>query len=263
MSTYGVDVLAFGPHPDDVELFAGGTMIRFAQLGHSTGVVDLTRGELSSHGTPETRAAETAAASRILCLRFRENLELPDAFIHPWSGYDDPVAAGRTSHLARAVEIIRRHRPELVLLPWIEERHPDHAAAGMLLGKAVFFAGVRKFETDPPSERFVPRQVLYYQLRHRMTPSFIFDTSQAAELKAQAIACYASQVQRKAGEDATLISSPRAIDAIEARDRFYGSMIGASHGEPLRAPNTLGLVDPLAHFRANPFTEAHAFEALS
>ncbi len=252
MSDFGVDVLAFGPHPDDVEIFCGGAMIRFADLGYRTGVVDLTRGERASHGTPEERAKETEAATRILGLSFRENLGLPDAFVHPWS----------EAHVGKVIEVLRRRRPEVVLIPWVEERHPDHVATAELLTRALFFSGVRKIETDPPSQRFVPRQVLHYQMRHRMTPTFIMDTSAAAERKRQAIACYSSQVTRKPGEDPTLISSGRAMESIDARDRYFGSMIGTSHGEALRMPNVPGLVDPVSHFRQNPFSEAHAFEPL-
>jgi N-acetylglucosamine malate deacetylase 1 len=245
-------VLAFGPHPDDVELFCGGIMIRMADLGYTTAVVDLTRGERASHGTAEERARETEAASRILGLTSRENLGLPDTGIDAAS----PV------QLARCVEVIRRLRPEVVLVPWIEERHPDHAAAGALLTKAVFYAGVRKLTTEPPSERFVPRQLMYYELRHRMPPTFIVDTSAAAARKLDAARCYTSQVTRRPGDDPTLISSSRALEAIEARDRHRGSMIGTSHGEAVRLPNVPGLVDPLRHLRDNPFTEAHAFEPL-
>jgi bacillithiol biosynthesis deacetylase BshB1 len=223
-------------------------------------VVDLTRGELASHGTVEERAREAEAASRVLGLSFRENLGLPDGFIFPWSGYEAPSEDAKGSHLGRAVEELRRRRPEIVLLPWIEERHPDHAAAGILLTKAVFFAGLRKFETESPTERFVPRQVLYYEMRHRMGATFIVDTSNAWERKAQAIACHASQVTLRP-DAPTLISSPRALEAIQARDRYYGSMIGVRYGEALKSLNTLGLVDPVAHFRVNPCSEAHAFEA--
>lgn len=258
MSGYGIDVLAFGPHPDDVEIFCGGTLIRLQQLGYRTGVIDLTRGEKASHGTPETRALEAEAAAKVMGLSFRENLGLPDTLVTPWPGDADP----KTSQLARAVEAIRRHRPELVLVPWVEERHPDHVAGSALLTKALYFAGVRKFETEPASERFVPRQVLYYELRHRMPASFIVDTSAAAAKKLEAIRCHSSQVTRRPGEDATLVSSSRALEAIDARDRHYGSMIGVSHGEPIRAVNTPGLVDPVDHFRRNAFPEAFVFEAL-
>jgi N-acetylglucosamine malate deacetylase 1 len=252
MSEFGIDVLAFGPHPDDVELFCGGTLLRLADLGHTTGIVDLSRGELASHGTPEERASEAAGASVVLGLSFRENLALPDGAIDAACG----------DQLARVVEVLRRQRPEIVLVPFIEERHPDHVAASQLLRRALFFAGLAKFQSEPAAQRFSPRQVLYYAMRYRMTPSFVIDTSAVWTRKAQAIACYASQVTRRPGEPETLISSPRALEAIEARDRFHGSMIGVSHGEPLRSESALGLVDPVAHFRHNPFREAHAFEAL-
>jgi bacillithiol biosynthesis deacetylase BshB1 len=255
MTGHGVDVLAFGPHPDDVELFCGGTLIRLADLGHTTAVADLTRGEKASHGTPDERARETEAASAELGIAFRDNLGLPDTEL-----------AATPAQIAAVVAELRRRRPELVLAPWLEDRHPDHAAAGLLVARAVMFAGVRNYAPEA-GPRFVPRQLLYYAMRHRMPPSFIVDTSSVAARKARAIACYASQLARRSDAgpgdaDPTLISAPGAIAAIEARDCYYGSMIGTSHGEPLRSPAALGLVDPVRHFRDNPFTEAHAFEPL-
>ncbi|MGE0549483.1 MAG: bacillithiol biosynthesis deacetylase BshB1 [Kofleriaceae bacterium] len=249
MTDFGVNVLAFGAHPDDVELFCGGTVIRLGELGHTTAVCDLSRGEKASHGNPEDRASEADAASTELGLAFRDNLELPDTEL-----------AATTIQVTAVVAELRKRRPELVLAPWREDRHPDHAAASELVTRAVMFAGVQRFAPEA-GERFVPRQLLYYAMRHRMTPSFIVDTSSAAARKARAIACYRSQVTRRPGDDApTLISSPGALSAIEARDRYYGSMIGVSHGEPLRAVMTPGLVDPVRHFRDNPFANAHAFE---
>jgi bacillithiol biosynthesis deacetylase BshB1 len=244
--SYGVDVLAFGAHPDDVELFCGGIMIRLGMLGHSTAVCDLTRGERASNGSPEQRAVEAAAAAREMGLAARVNAELPDTELAPV-----------TAQIERVVKILREHRPELVLAPWGEDRHPDHGAAGELVTRAVYFAGVRKYAPDA-GERFVPRQLLYYAMRHRMTPSFVVDTSAAAERKARAIACYASQLTPTTAQ--TLISSPAAVAAIDARDRYYGTMIGASHGEPLRTYAVPGLVDPVRHFRDNAFADAHAFE---
>ncbi len=259
MSSYGVDVLAFGAHPDDVELFCGGVVARLVELSRSVGVVDLSRGELASRGSPEERAREAEAASAVLGLRFRENLGLPDGHIQ--SGAEAEPRAD--SQLARVVEVLRRRRPELVLCPWLEERHPDHAAAGALVTRAVFFAGVGKLATAPPSERFVPRQLLYYPMRYRTRPSFVVDTSSVFARKLEAIRCYQSQLDRKPHEPATLIGSSQALAAIEARDRYYGSMLGVSFGEPLRSQSVPGLVDPVAHFRQNPFAEAHAFEDLS
>lgn len=252
MSGYGLDVLAFGPHPDDVEIFCGGTLVRLQQLGYRTGVVDLTRGEKASHGTPELRAQEAEAAARVMGLALRENLELPDTGLDPYS----------PDQALRVVECLRRLRPEIVLVPWIEERHPDHVAAAALLARALSFAGIRKFETPSFPDRFVPRQVLSYELRHRMPASFVVDTSAAQAKKLEAIRCHASQVTRRPGEDATLVSSGGALDAIDARDRHYGSLIGVAHGEPIRSLNTPGLADPVDHFRRNAFPEAFAFEAI-
>ncbi|TNE52463.1 MAG: bacillithiol biosynthesis deacetylase BshB1 [Deltaproteobacteria bacterium] len=259
--TYHLDALAFGPHPDDVELCCGGLLLNLADQGYQTGVVDLTRGELGSNGTPELRAEEAAAAGKVLGLSVRENLGLPDGWIHPWSGYEEPPAEKAAhSHLARVVEVLRRLRPELVLIPWHETRHPDHRATSELLTKALFFAGVRKFETDPPSERFVPRQVLYYQMRYRFHPSFIVDTSAVSERKMEAVHCYSSQFQRTNDTAATLINSNLALQALESRDRYYGAMLGVTHGEPYLCRNTLGMTDPLSFFRDNPFTQPHFFE---
>jgi bacillithiol biosynthesis deacetylase BshB1 len=250
-TTYGIDVLAFGAHPDDVEIFCGGVVIGLGDLGYRTAVVDLTRGELSSQGDADERAREAAAASTVMGLTFRDNLGLPDGFI------DDTASS---PHLPVVVAALRRHRPELLLVPWIEERHPDHVAASALLTRAVFLAGLRKFDAATGLAPFVPRQVLYYEMRHRMTPSFIVDTSKSWERKATAIACHQSQIARRAGEPATLISSPLALLAIDARDRYRGSEIGVRHGEALRSTQVLGIVDPLAHARTNVFPEAHAFE---
>jgi bacillithiol biosynthesis deacetylase BshB1 len=252
-TSYGIDVLAFGAHPDDVEIFCGGVLITLADLGYKTGIVDLTRGELASQGTADERSREADAAAKVLGLAIRENLGLPDGFID--EGASSP-------HIPIVVEALRRHRPELLLVPWTEERHPDHVAASALLTRAAFFAGLRKFVTPGGAALFAPRQVLYYEMRHRMTPSFIVDTSKAWERKARAIACHGSQVTRRDAQAATLISSPLAIEAIEARDRYRGSAIGVRHGEALRAPQALGLVDPLEHFRANAFPSSHAFENL-
>lgn len=251
---YGLEVLAFGPHPDDVELFCGGLLARMAGLGYRTGIIDLTRGEKSSRGTPETRAAETEAASRVLGLSVRENLGLPDGWINPWAGFEAPEAErARTAPVARVVEVLRRLRPELVLVPWQQERHPDHEATSALVTRALFFASVRKFETEPPSAPFTPRQVLYYPMRHLAEPSFVVDVTAAFEQKMAAIRCYASQVEPRADGPQTLVGSPLSLTSLEARDRFYGARIGVSHGEPYVLRETLGLSDPLDHFRRNTF----------
>lgn len=279
---FGVDVLAFGPHPDDVEMFCGGSLISLAQLGYSTAIIDLTRGERATRGTPEIRAKEAEAAAQVMGLRFRENLGFPDTGISSGSGED---ALNPSSQLSKVVSALRRHRPEFVLIPWREERHPDHVAASELVSKAVFYAGVGGFPSTPSLPRHVPRQVLYYALRYQMNPSFIFDISAAASRKMEAMLSYQSQLASGAGLGPQvvvsaearegikeergdgnlpppLIGSPQALQAIDARDRYYGSMIGVSHGEAFRLANVLGLSDPIRHFRDNPYSQAHAFEPL-
>ncbi|MFY2563258.1 bacillithiol biosynthesis deacetylase BshB1 [Corallococcus terminator] len=251
---YGLEALAFGPHPDDVELFCGGLMAKLASLGHRTGIIDLSRGEKSSRGTLETRAAETEAASRVLGLSVRENLGLPDGWLNPWAGFEASESERiRESSVARIVEVLRRLRPELVLVPWEEERHPDHEAASALVTRALFFAGVRKFETEPPGAPFTPRQVLYYPLRHLAEPSFVVDVSAVYASKTAAVRCYASQVEPRPDAPATLVGSPLSLSSLEARDRFYGAQVGVAHGEPYVVRETLGLVDPVEHFRRNSF----------
>ncbi|WP_164018914.1 bacillithiol biosynthesis deacetylase BshB1 [Pyxidicoccus trucidator] len=254
--SYGLDVLAFGPHPDDVELFCGGLLARMAGQGYRTGIVDLTRGEKSSRGTPETRAQETEAASQALGLSLRENLGLPDGWLSPWAGFDAPeTERARTSAVARVVEVLRRLRPELVVVPWEEERHPDHEAASALVTRALFFAGVRKFEAEPPGAPFTPRQVLYYPLRHLAEPSFVVDVSSVYERKRAAVRCYASQVQPRPDAPPTLVGSPLSLSSLEARDAFYGAQVGVAHGEPYVVRETLGLADPVDHFRRNSFAK--------
>jgi bacillithiol biosynthesis deacetylase BshB1 len=252
--SYDLDVLAFGPHPDDVELFCGGLLARMAGQGYRTGIVDLTRGEKSSRGTPETRALETEAASRELGLSLRENLGLPDGWVSPWAGFEAPEAERASrSAVARVVEVLRRLRPELVVVPWEEERHPDHEAASALVTRALFFAGVRKFEAEPPGAPFTPRQVLYYPLRHLAEPSFVVDVSSVYARKLAAVHCYASQVQPRPDAPPTLVGSPLSLSSLQARDAFYGARVGVTHGEPYVVRETLGLADPLDHFRRNSF----------
>ena len=256
-----LDLLAFGAHPDDVELCCGGLLAASARRGYRTGIVDLSRSELSTAGTPELRAQEAERAGAILGLALRENLGFPDGSIHPYSGYEAEADARATrSQLARVVAVLRRLRPALVVIPWAHERHPDHEATSALLTKALFFAGVGKFATQPMLPPFSPVQVLRYPMRYELEPSFVVDISEVAEQKAEAIAAYASQLGRPTPASPerppTLIGSPLTLEAFEARDRYYGAMIGVRAGEAYRARGALGLRDPIAHFQANAFPGA-------
>ena len=256
MTEPGLDLLAFSPHPDDVEMCCGGLLIASAERGHRVGVVDLTRGELSTNGTVAQRAEEAAAAAEVLGLCHRENLGLPDGGLAPWS--EDPA------QLTRVVEAIRRLRPEVVLLPWHEARHPDHRATHHLVTRAAFFAYVQRFETTPAHPRFRPRRLLHYQMRHRFRPSFVVDTSAVAARKLEAIRCYQSQFGAPGSSEGssvpTILNTPRALEAIELRDRYYGAMLGVSHGEPYGCEQTLAVADPVAFFREAPPGPPEFFE---
>jgi LmbE family N-acetylglucosaminyl deacetylase len=186
----------------------------------------------------------------VLGLAFRENLGLPDGFL-------DPSPA--SPHLPPVVEAIRRHRPEVLLIPWVEERHPDHVAAGRLLLRAAFLAALARYGTEPARERFAPRRVVHYEMRVRMPESFVVDTSDAWARKLEAIGCHASQVGAEGAP--TLIGSALAIPAIETRDRYHGSRIGVRLGEALRTVEALGVTDPIALLRLAPAGDGHLFEA--
>lgn len=228
-------MLAIGPHPDDVDLSCGGWLAAASGRGQRVVVVDLTRGERATNGTPEGRAAEAAAAAEILGAE-REQLGLPDCGLRA----DDPE---QTEAL---VAVIRRHRPRLVLAPWVEARHPDHAAAGRLAERAVFLAGVGRFQAGAPHR---PLRLIHYLQRREVRPSFVVDVSASHAQKVAAIGCYASQFG--AGE-ATLINGPLGVDAFFVRDRYWGAAIGVSHGEPYLVGGPLPVADPVAHFQAHP-----------
>ncbi|MCB0310598.1 MAG: bacillithiol biosynthesis deacetylase BshB1 [Bdellovibrionales bacterium] len=262
MSEYGCDLVALGAHPDDIEFCCGGLVAKAVRSGQSVTLVDLTLGELGSRGTVEIRKEEARAAAEVLGVKVRENLKLPDGRIDAYAGSGD-AAAGTKTQLDIVVDCLRRHRPEILLVPFPKCRHPDHIAAGTLITRAVFFAGAANFQAfgfeKLPS--YAPRQVLYYQMRYKFHPSFIVDISRESAVKYDALRCHASQLglDGKSGLAKTLISSALSVEALEARDRYFGAMIGVTHGEPYFIHAALSIGDPLTHFRANPVDGALIF----
>jgi bacillithiol biosynthesis deacetylase BshB1 len=261
---HDLDLLAFGAHPDDVEICCGGLLASASARGHRTGIVDLTRGERGTLGTPELRAQEAARAAEILGVAVRVNLGIPDGDVFPYAGAQEPAVMAAAHQVAAVVAVLRKLRPAIVVMPWTHERHPDHEAASALLTRALFFAGVAKFPTlDSPERPFTPLQVLQYPMRYELEPSFIADVSAVADRKAAAIAAYASQFAgapaASPAAPAPLIASPLNLPAGQARDRYFGAMIGVAAGEPYLARGPLGLADPVAHFKANPFPGALYF----
>lgn len=227
-----LDVLAFAAHPDDVELCAGGTMCLLSDQGFQTGIVDLTRGELGSRGTPEGRLKEAEAAARIMGVAARENLGLSDGDIR-----------NTEENRLGVIRMLRKYRPRIVLVNPPDDRHPDHGTASRLVTEAAFYSGLRKIlttdlETDEPQEPFRPRHVLYYMQAVEFEPTFVVDVTPVWERRMEVIRAFKSQFHNPdytagEGEPETFISAPAFLEFIEARARAYGYRAGFTYGEPL------------------------------
>lgn len=214
----GVDVVAFAPHPDDVELFCGGTMLVAAAQGLSTAVVDLSDGELSTNGTPAQRARERDEASALLGLTTRLALSLPDCGL----GSDE-------SHRGAVVAALRELRPRFVLAPFGDDRHPDHSAAARLVREACFLAGVRRYGRGAPHR---PAKVFRYMLHQPFEPAVIVDVGSVWQARCALLRVYESQVLRAAGEESTALNDGRFVAMLEARAVHFGSLAGVAYGEP-------------------------------
>lgn len=214
-----VDLLVFGPHPDDIEIGLGGTVAMHAAEGYRVGLCDLTCGELGSNGTADERVAEAREASEVLGASWRENLGWPDGAID-----DDPA------HVRSAVEFLRRCRPSTVAVPYWQDRHPDHVAASQVLTTAVFRSGLRRYAADGAPWR--PDWTCYYFINDTAPASFVVDVSAHYATKQRALDCHRSQF-RPAGPDAvgTRLSSPRFRQMIEARDAHAGALVGVAFAE--------------------------------
>jgi len=213
-----VDVLVFGPHPDDLEIGLGGTIAKHAALGARVGLCDLTAGEMGTNGTVEERLAEASAAAKVLGAVWRENLRWPDRRIG-----SDPA------HLEQAVSLIRRHRPRTVALPYWSDRHPDHAASSALLVEAVFNSGLRRYR--PEEEAWRPEWTCYYFINDAATPSFVVDVSEYYERKRHALDCHRSQFVRANAAAATRLNNPAFRQLIESRDAQFGALAGVAWAE--------------------------------
>jgi bacillithiol biosynthesis deacetylase BshB1 len=215
-----LDLLVFGPHPDDIEIGIGGTVAMHAAAGYSVGLCDLTAGEMGSNGTPEERLAEAHAAGDVLGVAWRENLRWADRRIGK-----DP------GHLEEAVACIRRHQPRVVAVPYRLDRHPDHGAASEILTEAVFTAGLRRYRSAP-GEAWKPEWVCYYFINDAGAPSFLVDVSAAYERKRTALDCHVTQFG-EAGPDrtATRLNTPIFRQLIESRDAQFGALAGVRWAE--------------------------------
>lgn len=232
-----LDVLAVCAHPDDAELHCGGLLLRARQQGATIGVLDLTRGEAATRGTPEVRGREAEAAARILGLDVRDNLGLPDTQLSVAQDY-----------LKLIIERVRTWRPRLVVSAHADDHHPDHRATSQLVRDACYLAGIGKYPCEGVPHR--PEQVLYYLDRIGHRPHLVQDVSQVFEQKVAAVRCYASQLYSESDVDAGRPSTPLAsadyLATWRARHRYFGSLIGVRYGEGYVLRSPVPLRDPLS-----------------
>jgi len=231
-----LDVLAVYSHPDDVELTAGGTLLKLKALGYRTGVLDVTRGEMGTRGTPEIRAEEAREAARILKLDVRLNLGQPDG--HVWLTEDSRRAL---------VRVIRRHRPRVLFAPQLEDAHPDHAHTAAIVREAARLASMRRYDEEA-GQGAVPVPMIAHSAYSRLVvPSFIVDISEHVEEKLRAIRAHASQFfNPDSKEPQTRISEEGFLRQLEHRWRYYGSLIGVAAGEAFYVREALNVEDPVA-----------------
>ena len=215
-----LDLLAIAPHPDDVELTCGGTMAKMAEAGYRTGILDLTRGETGTRGTPETRLREADRAGRILGVKVRRNLGLPDAHLRVCE-----------EHKVAIAEVIRELEPRTVILPYWEGRHPDHYTSSILGYEACFIAGLKNYALA--GEAFRPFKIIYAAAYAPVTPTFAVDISKHYERRKRAILAYQSQFRPPKKERGLKVSLP--LDELEERMTLtagsYGRMIGVKYAE--------------------------------
>ena len=231
-----LDILAFAAHPDDVELSASGTLMRYVAEGKKVGIIDLTEGELGTRGTVETRYEEAADASKIIGLSARENLRMPDGF------FEDNAENKRL-----IIEQIRKYQPEIVLANSITDRHPDHGRAGKLVEDACFLAGLRKIETDLDGIEQMPhrpRLVAHYIQDFYLEPSFVIDVTDYVDRKIEVIKSFKTQFyDPNSPEPSTPISGEEFFDFIKGRMLNMGRPAGMRYAEGFTISRVFGVKD--------------------
>jgi bacillithiol biosynthesis deacetylase BshB1 len=228
------DILAFGVHPDDVELGCSGTLIASVKQGKKVVVVDLTRGELGTRGTAETRDVEAMNAAKAMGVHARENLCMADGFF----GNDEV-------NIRKVIAVIRKYKPEIVLCNAPEDRHPDHGRSSKLVSDAAFLAGLRKIETESDGiqqDAWRPSYVFHYIQDRYLKPDFVFDISDVMEDKMKSIFAYTTQFNTTDdSEPATYISNPDFMDVIKARALMFGKRIGVRYAEGYITTKMIGI----------------------
>ena len=233
-----LDILAFGAHPDDVELGCSGTLLAHVAKGKAAGIVDLTRGELGTRGNAVLRLEEAAAAAKILKLSARENLGFADGFF-----------ANDANNRLAIIRGIRKYQPEIVLAPAIRDRHPDHGKAAQLIANACFLAGLSKIETLENNQHqaaWRPKAVYHYIQDYQLQPDFVVDISDFMEQKMAAVKAYGSQFYKPkddGNEPQTYISSKAFMDRLYSRASEFGRPCGFEYGEGFSVNRWIGVKD--------------------
>lgn len=242
MSTPALDVLALAAHRDDVEQTCGGTLLKMAQLGHRTGILDLTQGEMGTRGTAEDRAREAAKAAHLLQVGFRHALDIPDGRVeNTW-----------TNRL-KIARVIREQRPRVLILPYWKGRHPDHYTASVLGYEAAFLAGLKKLGSTPGSRSeeaepvaqlppHRPFKIIYASLYYDIRPTFVVDISAQFETRLQALLSYRSQYADQSTGGEIFPAEKEIRSRMESMAGFYGLLVGVKYAEPF-VQKEVGLVE--------------------
>ncbi len=226
-----VDVLTIAAHPDDVELTCSGTLIRMVAQGYSVGILDLTQGEMGTRGTPEIRAAEAEAARKVIGARFRERMNLGDS----------RLTASIENRLAVA-ERIRMAKPQTVILPYWEGRHPDHYTTATIGYEACYAAGLKQLPVGGTPHR--PNKILYASMYWEVKPSFLVDVSPHFQQKLQAINCFASQFAGDLKDITELYPAwGRLLDRVTTQCKYYGHLMGVDYAEPYVVKEVMAIAD--------------------
>jgi N-acetylglucosamine malate deacetylase 1 len=228
-----VAILAIAAHRDDVEQTCGGTLLKMAERGHATGILDLTQGEMGTRGTAEDRAREAEAAARILRVGWRRALDIPDGRVeNTWE------------NRLKIARVIRETRPQVVILPYWQGRHPDHYTASVVGYEACFLAGLAKLDVDGLAPHR-PFKIVYATLYYDIRPTFVVDITEQFEVRLQSILTYKSQFTDQEAGKGLFPAQAEIRDRVEAMARFYGLLAGVKYAEPF-VQKEVGLVDDLA-----------------
>lgn len=229
-----LDILAFGVHPDDVELGCSGTLLVAIHEGKKVGIIDLTKGELGTRGTAETRKMEAQNAAQILGIHVRENLKMADGFFQ-----------NDEQHQRKIIEVIRKYQPNIILCNAPEDRHPDHGRSAKLVSDAAFLSGLRKIVTNwdgKMQDAWRPTYVFHYIQARYLKPDFVIDISAYHGVKLQSILAYATQFHDpNSTEPQTFISSPQFLETVKSRDMMWGQQIGVQYAEGFISEKLLGI----------------------